>query len=113
MKMRDERVLKCETVHMIGDLFSKATGQKVQAYLNGDSTRVDVYCDNRMLISEESVPPMSFQGMVRSEHLLGARLDETAESLIFLEFSEFVLSHFCSFSIHSPFRTKIRRPVLY
>lgn len=51
MKMRDERVLKCETVHMIGDLFSKATGQKVQAYLNGDSTRVDVYCDNRMLIS--------------------------------------------------------------
>ena len=35
----------------IGDLFSKATGQKVQAYLNGDSTRVDVYCDNRMLVS--------------------------------------------------------------
>ena len=48
--MRDERVLKYETVHMIGDLFSKATGQKVQAYLNGDSMRVDVCCDNRMLV---------------------------------------------------------------
>lgn len=51
MKMRDERILKCETVHMIGDLLSKASGHKVQAYLNGESTRVDVYCDNRTLVS--------------------------------------------------------------
>lgn len=30
---------------------SRATGHKVQAYLNGDNTRVDVYCDNRTLLS--------------------------------------------------------------
>ena len=64
--MRDERLVKCQTTHLIGDLLSRATGHKVQAYLNGESTRVDVYCDNRMLLSVnvESDSPIAIVGDV-------------------------------------------------
>lgn len=49
--MKEERFRKFETVHAIGELLRKATGnENVGAYYDEDTDAVDVYLDDRLLV---------------------------------------------------------------
>mgnify|MGYP006896404140 CR=1 FL=1 len=49
--------------------------------------------DDRVVVAEERVVPMSLERVVAAEHLVEFGLYETVESQVFAEFAEFVFSH--------------------
>ena len=53
--------------------------------------------DNRIIVAEEIPAPISLHRVVTVQHLGGRWLDQTLEGLVFLEFSQFIFSHFVAF----------------